>query len=154
MPDNHAAAEVERLLREAARDVLETMFFATVAEGAVGEPLAEAHLATRLRFRGAPPGEFRLRISRDAAQAIATAFSGRENESDLAPGEVEQVLCELTNVICGAVLSRLEKDTTFELESPEALAPAPGEAPVSGVHCPLWLDCGRLDVWLRLETDS
>ena len=32
--------------------------------------------------------------------------------------QIGQVVCELTNMLCGSVLSRIEKDTLFDLSSP------------------------------------
>jgi hypothetical protein len=62
---------------------------------------------------------------------------------------MEDVFCELSNMICGAFLSRLGDESVYDLSQPvrdEAAAPAG-----KGVVCRwLQLDEGQLRVWLRM----
>ncbi len=59
-----------------------------------------------MRFAGLPSGELRVMLSRELARSIAAGFLGSDPEEVTAEAE-GQVGCELGNMICGAVLSRL-----------------------------------------------
>ncbi|HVX67697.1 MAG TPA: chemotaxis protein CheX, partial [Bryobacteraceae bacterium] len=49
-------------------------------------------------------------------------FLGAEDESGIQEEQVGEVLCELANMICGSVLSRLAGDLAFDLSHPELVA--------------------------------
>ena len=142
---------VERLLAQAAQEVLETMFFVSVTEESVEETDSAPRLFVELRFRGDPPGLFRLALSQPTAQIVAGGFMGVEQDDDLSADLVRGVIRELANVICGNAVSRLESDSSFDLQAPIEI-PAPGSGETLGeAHCRLLLDCGALDLWLSLQ---
>ena len=154
MSDPVSRIQAEQFLRQAAQDVLETMFFVIILGDAPDDSAPPARLCAQLRFQGSPPGWFRLSLCHAAARSVATGFCGAEAESDLSEAQVESVVRELANVICGAALSRLESDSAFELEAPE-IVPCPGHEDVSeAARCSLLLDCGTLDLWLSLDAAS
>ena len=106
-------------LREAVDEVLETMFFVESDGQAIqGRPPEELFTA-QVDFEGSPPGILRMRISRAAAQQMAADFLGEES-AELPAGRTVEVVLELANMICGAVLSRVESETTFRLSPPTA----------------------------------
>jgi CheY-specific phosphatase CheX len=112
--------DIEEIFLESASEVLETMFF-TGVEAAI--PFAEAAgsphsplLSAELAFRGSVSGTFGVRVSLQSARMIAANFLGSEETSD---SQAAEVVCELSNMLCGSVLSRLEGDARFELEHPE-----------------------------------
>ena len=145
---------VERLLAQAAEEVLETMFFVSVTDEPVEEAEPGERLFVELRFQGTPPGVFRLALGWPTAQVVAGGFMGAEQDDDLSPAQVKGVICELANVICGNAVSRLESDSSFDLQAPiEIPAPGSGEA-LGEAHCRLLLDCGALDLWLSLHHPS
>jgi CheY-specific phosphatase CheX len=122
MPDPPSPSAFEAALRDALTDVLHKMFFIGALDGTPPsgagrefDPLAE--LAARVHFHGEPSGDLLLVLNRQAARGIAADFLG-ENGSCLTGREVEEVFCELANMICGAVLSRVESAATFQLASP------------------------------------
>ena len=122
MPDPPSPSAFEDALRDALTDVLHKMFFigafadATPPEaGRELDPPAE--LAARVHFHGEPSGDLLLVLNRQAARGIAADFLG-ENRSCLTGRQIEEVFCELANMICGAVLSRVESAATFYLASP------------------------------------
>jgi CheY-specific phosphatase CheX len=120
MPD----AAANQALASAVSEVLETMFFACVyAETAASEE--GGRLEARLRFSGGRQGEFRLGISADAARSIAAGFLGLE-ESEIGAVQVGDVVCEVTNMICGSVLSHVGADLAYDLHPPRLVEP--GEA--------------------------
>jgi CheY-specific phosphatase CheX len=118
-------------LQESVAEVLEKMFFIR----AFAEPLEEPespcrHIAVQLTFEGDPAGSLTLSTTRAAGRSIAADFLGEE-EAALSERQVEEVVCELANMICGALLSRVESGAVFRLGSPEIL-PVADEAALSG----------------------
>ncbi len=136
------------LLAASAAEVLETMFFTAVG-GQPGEEQAPPEwISAALEFRGEPGGRFRVGASRQAARALAASFLGLD-ESEVSGEQVGEVICELANMICGSVVSRLESGTTIQLLHPELVeGPPPETARV------LPLEEGLLAVWLELETPA
>lgn len=126
MPDLWSPSVLEEGLRDAVAEVLEKMFFIRILEDtqdaeAVSESGVDAvpvpEIAVRLNFHGQPSGRLSLHLNRDAAKSIAADFLG-EDEAELERRQIEEVVCELTNMICGAVLSRVESTVTFRLDPP------------------------------------
>ena len=115
--------ETRQWLSAAAADVLETMFFSQVmGEVPVSGTAGEAALASRLQFSGARSGVFTVRVTEAAARVIAANFLAEEaNEPDAT--QVQEVICELANMMCGAVLSRLDRGAHFDLTPPALVDP-------------------------------
>jgi CheY-specific phosphatase CheX len=132
-----------------AAEVLETMFF-TEAEPVACEHawLAGAHTA-RVRFEGSHCGEMLLGVSEEAADPIAASFLGLE-AAELGDAQRGQVIQELANILCGAMLSQLWPESTLALASPELLVweEWPGEGALH--HC-YAIPEGRLAVSIRLR---
>lgn len=112
--------ELETVLAECTEAVLEQMFFVRAFNGSPHSPPQE--LAVQVAFSGQPSGCLVLRIGAAAARSIAADFLGEE-ECVLSLRQVTEVICELANIICGSVLSRVESDTTFRLENPRVIGP-------------------------------
>lgn len=108
-------------LAESVREVLEKMFFADVTGGE--EPTAPVGVAAQIVFEGDPPGSFRLDLDLVAARSVAADFLG-EDPADLTATQMHYVVCELANMICGSVLSRIEGSATFRLGSPQIGGPS------------------------------
>ena len=107
---------IEAALAESVREVLEKMFFVDLVDAPPGEALG-ARIAAELIFDGHPPGAFRLILDQEAAKSAAADFLG-ENPSELSEDQLNEVVCELANMICGSVLSRIESSATFRLSKP------------------------------------
>jgi CheY-specific phosphatase CheX len=108
-------------LHDSVQEVLEKMFFVE----ALDEPAAETDspegsMAVKLMFEGSPSGALKLSVSAGVARQIAADFLGQD-ESGLSSAQVGEVVCELANMICGSVLSRVESCTTFRLAPPSLL---------------------------------
>jgi hypothetical protein len=130
------------------------MFFIGV-EGATSEaPEAGACLWFQVGFRGSPPGTFQLGLPAMASGSIASAFLGVASEDDLEDHDAENVLLELTNVICGNALSRLESDSSFDLEAPVSIPPPGPVAPIGTTRCLVQTDLGTMELRLSLETSA
>jgi CheY-specific phosphatase CheX len=104
--------------RRVAAEVLETMFF-TEAELADCEHawMGEA-LCAHIHFDGSHTGEMLLAVSAEAADAIAASFLGMES-SEPTDAESGQVIAELSNILCGAMLSQLWPESTLALTAPD-----------------------------------
>lgn len=111
--------DLEEHLRPACEEVLETMFFTSVMDSAA-EPLqrGDPQIGSRLTFAGAPSGAFEVRTTEAAARSLAAGFLG-EMVSDVSSERAGEVVCELANMLCGSVLSRMDATAVFELSRPE-----------------------------------
>lgn len=124
--------QISEALGEAVREVLEKMFFADLLNPE-GEPGPHpCGLSAQLTFEGEPPGSFRLDLDAAAAASAAADFLV-EDAAYLAPEQVEEVVCELANMICGSVLSRIESSATFRLAKPEIVRADAIEEPAGSV---------------------
>ncbi len=101
------------------------MFFVRSLDG-FEEAATGPQLVAHLTFEGDRPGSLALRVAQPAARSIAADFLGAD-ESELSDREVGEVICELANMICGSVLSRVESNTAFRLSTPRIVAA--GEVP-------------------------
>jgi CheY-specific phosphatase CheX len=120
------------LLAISAEEVLANMFFTQVVarkpvEGAPEKPF----MGVRLCFLGGtegdqgtstskPGGHLDLEVSREGAQWIASSFLAAEDGS-VPQHRVADVMCELTNVVCGNVMSSIASASGFSMLSPELI---------------------------------
>jgi hypothetical protein len=143
---------IRSALSSAVADVLERMFFLEVL-GEAAEPPPEAETVTaHLSFEGDPPGSFRMRIARRATKAAAADFLGEDPES-LTDRQRIDVTLELANMICGAVLSRIESRAAFRLGSPQIVADDGGKrGSAEETRCTVETGSGALTVAIQMET--
>jgi CheY-specific phosphatase CheX len=113
-------ASLQQALKESTADVLEKMFLVRCL-GALQAPAPDPEMVAHLTFEGEPSGSLTLRVPSGAARSVAADFLG-EQEPALSEQQISEVLCELANMICGSVLSRVESNTTFRLASPQIVA--------------------------------
>jgi Chemotaxis phosphatase CheX len=138
------------LLASSAEDVLGTMFFTPVIgrdDTSASEP---SHLAIRLCFlaggsradqaeASSPAGHLDLEVSREGAQCIAASFLAADGT--VPEFRVNDVLCELANVICGNVMSIWASESGFALLSPEVIHSSGEE----------WPNAQAFEEWFELE---
>jgi CheY-specific phosphatase CheX len=123
---------LRQALAESLDDVLEKMFFVR----SLGEPQNQADgpvVTAHLNFEGDPPGWLMLRVTAAAARSVAADFLGEE-ESELSDRQIGEVVCELANMICGSMLSRVESNRTFRLGAPQLIAGVSGIPPTATTH--------------------
>lgn len=115
-----ARAECEEALIE----VLETMFFELPAGGSTlaGVP-REAAIAATAVFSGDMNGSLSLASGYWTLRRLAASFLGREDASTVTEAEIRQVACEIANMVCGNVLSRVEPHGRFRIAAPELRMP-------------------------------
>jgi len=148
-----ADTAVAESLAAAAADVLETMFFSTViGEAAVSATAPADAVAARLQFSGARSGAFALRLTAGAAQVIAANFLAEETDEP-SQAQVQEVVCELANMMCGSVLSRLDRGGHFELGQP-AMADAAEVGGPAAVSRAFDIGDGEIAVFLSVDAQS
>ena len=143
---------IRSALASAVADVLERMFFLE-GLGEAAESPVEADTATiQMTFDGDPPGCFQMRLARPAASAIAADFLGEAAES-LTGQQIAEVALELANMICGAVLSRIESNATFHLGAPKMVADVAGwQGPATETRYTVETGSGTLTAVIQMET--
>ncbi len=137
-----AAAEIKNTLMECSVEVLESMFYCGVLGPA--EELDHPYHRYAISFSGTWEGEFAMGMTEDAAAVLAANFAGLDGDADA--DQMAEVLSELSNILCGAALSRLNRNGIFNLSSPYALA----MLPAGGHRVALELEEGTLQATLRL----
>ena len=142
--------ELEPLLTTAASDVLESMCFVGVL-GPGTELPDENWLWTRLDFSGSGTGSFGISASQAAGKLIASNFLGQET-AEVSLEQMEEVLCELSNMICGSFLSRYRPADLFDLSHP--VRDPQGHTSSTAISQTLEIEEGSLHIWLELDRKS
>lgn len=143
----------KQLLSDTVDTVLETMFF-SAAWGPAEPETGGAALEARLAFEGNPSGTLAVCLSEQAARLLAAGFLGEEEET-LSDSQTGQVVCELANMLCGSLVSKLESEESFDIAPPE-LVPFGSETDTASSAPPaacqsFELEGGILTVTLHLE---
>jgi CheY-specific phosphatase CheX len=140
-------------LAESASEVLEIMYFTGVTGSEEPAPSPEGEwICARLDFQGGRSGSLGVRAPLPTARVLAESFLGAEPET-VTELQCVEVLGEMTNMICGNVLSRLAKEELFALSHPQPEPPDwNGQWGNHTVASIFQLDDGALGVWLDWET--
>jgi len=143
-------------MTSAVEEVLETMYFTGVLDCGLGcvsppEPAGADELAAEIRFQGSQSGRFRVRAPLRLARMLTACFLGRE-EVEVPESQAGDVVCELANMICGSILSRLDHKGAFHIGHPELVQPGPLGEP-EGITTSGWFDLenGILAVSLTVQ---
>ncbi len=105
------------LLGASSEEVLETMFFCSISQSSPDQLLGES-ISANLRFVGSPSGIVTVQLSTSAAREMSATFLGIE-VGVVSDNQMDQVVGELANVICGLTLSKAAFCETFRLTHPE-----------------------------------
>ena len=121
-----ALEPIQELIPVCSTEVLETMFFST-ADPASDYPPEEIESFEQLPaymvvvdFLGRPSGRFWIRATRATAAALAADFLGLDRD-EIDDERSLQTVLELSNMLCGSVVSRVESDAAFALNPPRLL---------------------------------
>ena len=145
--------EREQLLSDAATEVLETMFFATLADEPVPNPPEAPWISAGLTFQGRRAGRFGVRTPLETTRKLTASVLGLEEDA-LTEAQTDQVICELANMVCGSALSRLEGEARFDLRHPEINPAEPaGDKEGRVVRNTITTEDGVLEFWLELERE-
>ncbi len=147
------ASDFAGLMPDCCNEVLDSMYFTTVLETVREERLAEvdpgAYCFT-LKFCGEMSGWFGLRVNGPGALSMAANFLGEE-ESDLSAVEVEEVIGELANMLCGSVVSRLKSEGKFSLSHPQVMTMVPDFTGRDASVLRLDTDAGSMETWVAID---
>jgi Chemotaxis phosphatase CheX len=111
-------AEAGDIIRRVAAEVLEMMFFTEAEVATCEHAWLESASCARARFAGSHLGEMLLGISVEAAAPTAAYFLGLE-PMEVTEAQRSQVLQELTNILCGAMLSQIWPESKLTIAPPE-----------------------------------
>jgi hypothetical protein len=141
------AIDFTAALSRVSSEVLETMFFTEAMPAECEHGWFASAMTVQVAFDGSHSGEMWLAVGGEAVPALASAFLALDPEE---AGEMErsQVMLELANILCGAVLSSLWRESRLQLDAPKL---AEWQCAGEGVwHCCLVLPEGRLAISIRL----
>jgi CheY-specific phosphatase CheX len=143
--------EIQKIFLESASEVLETMFFTGIED----ENASDADItkvSAELGFNGHPSGKFGVQVPLETGRLIAANFLGSEEITD---AQVAEVVGELSNMLCGSVLSRLEAGARFELFHPEIdLGNLSWHERPEAVGCTFGLGEGTITMWIVLNESN
>lgn len=114
--------DLEQAVFDLTCEVLETMFF-LFPEAEPGSPgqSSEPVVSAIFRFHGQPSGALLISMSEPAARTAAANFLALD-ESETLSTHVNEVVCEMANMIGGSLLGRLESGTPLQPYPPEAVS--------------------------------
>ena len=100
-------------------EVLEMMFFESMAEAPEigGSPRLELLDVSRVDFEGSARGYLVRAAPSALSKSLTEAFLALELRQS-APSDVEFVLGELANMVCGGALGRYQPDGSFRVSTP------------------------------------
>jgi hypothetical protein len=110
--------EAPDTIRQVMAEVMEAMFFTDAELAACEHAWLGLARCARIRFEGSHFGEMLLGVSTEAAEPIAASFLGLD-PMELTDAQRGQVIQELSNILCGAILSKLWPESKLALSSPE-----------------------------------
>jgi CheY-specific phosphatase CheX len=139
--------ELTETLCRVSAEVLETMFFTEAMLVECEHGWIGRALSVRVGFDGSHSGAMWLALAPEAVLPVTSAFLGLEAEET---GEEQraQVVLELANILCGAVLSALWPESRLLLDAPR-LEAWDGDAQGAWHSC-LGLEEGMLAISLQL----
>lgn len=144
-------AALRKALEDSIVETLDTMFFTACLGSPDIDGAPEAQMAAQVAFEGRPPGRLTLRVAARAARCVAANFLGEEEDA-LSERQIGDVLCELANMICGFVLSRVEGADGFRLGTPRMLETGEGaDRPEGAIVHAAETGCGALEAALEME---
>jgi CheY-specific phosphatase CheX len=146
------AIDLKPFIESAVAEVLESMCFIS-SEGEATEEAAQCPpdwICGELDFAGNLSGRFGVAVPPSTAATIAANFLG-EDESELSDEQTMEVICELTNMVSGSLLARLDSKSAFTLSPPRP--GRYGEHKPGGERslCTFALDEGFISTWWEIQ---
>jgi CheY-specific phosphatase CheX len=134
-----------------AAEVLATMFFEEAEPVGCEHDWLQTAVSAGVSFGGSHRGEFLLSVSPATARSVASGFLGLDPE-EMTESQPGDVILELANILCGALLSALWPESNLSLGSPELVGA--GAAPDVALHACFTLTDGMAAVWIGLSPAS
>lgn len=118
-------AAVHAKMRAAANDVLGTMFMSPVLTGTTFPPAGWVDpIIVGLDFEGKKmKGTCALAMEEQTARSLAGVFLCPEVGVALTRNSAWEVMCELSNMLCGTLVGQMDKEESYVLSSPRSLLP-------------------------------
>lgn len=146
-PPEHQSP-MDQVLRHVASEVLETMFFTEAELADCEHAWLAAASCSRIGFEGSHFGEMLLGVSAEAVDPIAASFLGLD-PAEVTDAQRGQVIQELSNILCGAMVSHLWPESRLALASPE-LTPSQEWLAEGTLHRCFVIPEGKLAISIRL----
>jgi CheY-specific phosphatase CheX len=150
------ASELKPFMESAVAEVLESMCFIS-SEGEATDEMGDDRpnwICGELEFSGIPGGAFGIAVPPSTAAVIAANFLG-EDEADLSEKQTVEVVCELTNMVCGTLLAQIDSKQAFTLSPPKHVSADTGSPAKSGrIQGTYALDEGFIYTWLELQATA
>jgi CheY-specific phosphatase CheX len=137
----------------AVTEVLESMCFLTAVPISSNAANAEgAWVCYRLHFSGPCQGQFGLGATLPTARLVACNLLGVEPE-ELNDIQVGESTGEIANMVCGAMLSRMESKHAFDLSHPVRDHERMETSAAGGTRVAqrFALEHGELEVWIEVK---
>jgi CheY-specific phosphatase CheX len=150
------ASDVAVLIPAACKEVLNAMYFTDVLaetpqeDTHEGVPSIVQSYAFALKFSGDVSGRFGLCLEHGTARRLAANFLG-EDETDIAEGDVIEVVGELTNMFCGSAVSQIESGTKFVLSHPQPVQQLPAASSEDLIFVGMETDSGPITTWVVVD---
>ena len=143
------ALDLADALDTAVSETLELMCFTGLLGKSDQGPASGNTLCASVSFHGDAEGMVRLTVPDSTASELTSAFLGVDPDA-LEQEHVNSVAIELTNMVCGSMLSHHAENGRFHLEQPVVPAQA-AEDPNAALSRGYDIGTGLiwLDVWLR-----
>ena len=147
------AIDLKPFMESAVAEVLESLCFIS-SEGEVPDETGNDRpnwICGELDFAGLSGGTFGIAVPPSTASVIAANFLGEE-ETDLSEQQTVEVVCELTNMVCGTFLAHLDAKQAFTLTPPRhIIADKQFSEKSDRVYGTYAIDDGLIYAWLELK---
>ena len=140
------------VLLSSSEEVLETMFFCSILRSSSGTEQEET-VSAKLRFEGIPSGTFTICASTGAAREMSATFLGIEPDQ-VTENQLDQVVGELANMVCGNAMSRAALGKTLSLTHPEIFRTASSFSFQSAINIRLEIEKGLFEAFIEFDSVS
>ena len=144
--------DLSTYMESAVAEVLEAMCFIS-SDGTVNfeNGLFQSDwISGELDFLGEESGTFGIAVPPATAAIIAANFLGEE-EADLTDREKSEVVCELSNMVCGTLLAQVDSKKIYTLSKPRPESQYVPSAQSQRIDRVYSTDEGYLHAWIVLR---
>jgi len=128
--------EMKEIMTAAIFDVVEKMFYVFLEP--VGDEYTEYTIEAAIQFKGGLKGEVSILVSDGLARSMVHNLLGLE-KNQMTEEDIEDCVKEVTSMICGNFLWRLDQTRVFDLSIPSFSQP-PRKAVAGSDSCRLYFE--------------
>ncbi|RXH58629.1 chemotaxis protein CheX [Granulicella sibirica] len=150
------ASDLAGLMPVCCSDVLHSMCFtsllntSTLDAHQAGVPPPREDYGFGLRFKGVVSGRFGMHLGMGTARTLTANFLAKEVQQ-LAAGDVDEIVCELANMLCGSVVSQVDGEHGYVLTPPEPIGTLPDFDEEDVLISRFDTDSGTITTWFVVE---